>query len=358
MDLKEKLALFLLDEQQARRKRLLENVVNGKKTVATLYWSLRYDLLGYFGVGRYFGIYNLSYDELLDQNLIKVMPNNSFVITNKGQKEKNQLKIVLPDNKWEKQFQNIDITHFKQRFMLFIQVVSEYSHGEDQYYALNINQKDKRFVKNYFKSLNKTDLEQRVKSELINFLSELDNKTALLFALELVGYHNNGNTMEQIAQKLKLDSFSVYFVDLSLFCLFTKYIEKNPASIFKPLLNGLSKSFLNQSALKTFKLYEKTHNINTIIKQRKIKSSTIYEHLLEIAICWPINKFPYADFITSQDKELLVNELGPKIDTWNYEDLPGNIKRKLSFFKFRLIEILLTKRNLVNANGEIEIDEN
>lgn len=242
--------------------------------------------------------------------------------------------------------------------MLFIQVVSEYSHGENQYYALDINQNDKRFVKNYFKSLKKTDLEQKVKSELINFLSELDNKTALLFASELVGYHNNGNTMEQISQKLNLDLFAVYFVDLTLFCLFTKYVERNSDSIFKPLLNGLNKSLLNQSALKTFKLYENTHNINTIIEKRNIKPSTIYEHLLEIAICWPIDKFPYADFITNQDKELIVSELGKRIDTWNYENLTENIKQKLSFFKFRLIEILLTKRNLVNANGEIEIDEN
>lgn len=37
--------LRLLSEQQDRRLRVIENLLRGRRTVSTLYWGLRYDLL-------------------------------------------------------------------------------------------------------------------------------------------------------------------------------------------------------------------------------------------------------------------------------------------------------------------------
>ena len=62
---------------------------------------------------------------------------------------------------------------------------------------------------------------------------------------------------------------------------------------------------------------------------------------MEIAIYFPINKFPYSDFINDVQIEELKEQLSDDIDKWNYENL--SLKQSLSFFQFRLVEIYLTK---------------
>ena len=84
MKLNEELALFLLDKHQPRRKRLLENLLVGKKTVATIYWALRYQILGYLGLGRYMEITKLDFNNLEKQKLVIKDENQAYVLTDKG----------------------------------------------------------------------------------------------------------------------------------------------------------------------------------------------------------------------------------------------------------------------------------
>lgn len=342
MKLNDELTLLLLDTKQPRRKRLLENLLVGKKTVATIYWSLRYQLLGYLGLGRYLGIIKLDFGNLVKQHLVQSKDNQTYTLTERGLKLKTKFLKQHSLFNWQHNFQKINFMKFKARILLFIQVISEYQHHQRKYYPVDVPDSEMNFVKNYFNKIDKATVSHILKKELFEFLGGIKNKqSADLFANELVGFQNNGKTLFQLSSEFDEPLISVYLDDLEMISKLIDFIKNNQSnSILAPLLNGLKRPIISESALLTLKQYLVSHNLVKVAKIRHLKESTISEHLLEVAIYFPLNKFPYTDFINLELIEKLKGQLGNQIDDWKYEDLT---LKDVSFFQFRLTEIYLTK---------------
>ncbi|WP_429970870.1 helix-turn-helix domain-containing protein [Fructilactobacillus sp. Tb1] len=341
MKLNEELAIILLNDKQPRRKRLLENLLGGKKTVATLYWALRYQLLGYLGLGRYLDISELHLSSLIKQKLVK-KTDDEYLLTKTGMNLKAQL-LDSQSPQWQHNFQNYNLVRFKYRLLLFVQVISEFEHHERNYYPVKVPDAEMNYVKHYFKTINRENVGISLKNELVEFLNSLDDSDADLFANELVGYQNNGKTLFQIAADLNKSLIAISLSDLTNLSKLINIVSNQEQSVLKPLLNGLNRTLVSESALLTVNQYLSCHDLSMVAKRRRLKESTIYEHLLEVAIYSGINKFPYQDFITKQITDQLTANLGKNIDSWKYESLSDIDKQRLSFFQFRLSEIYLTK---------------
>lgn len=342
MKLNEEVALFLLDSQHPRRKRLLENLLAGKKTVATIYWALRYQLLGYLGMGRYLGVVKLNFKVLEQKQLVKRDDNQTYVLTEQGLGLKNEILNHSSNFKWQRNFQTVNFMRFKNRLLLFIQVISEYQHQQRNYYPVNVPDSEMGFVKYYFKMIDKTSISNNLKNELLEFFTSLNNdKLANLFANELVGFQNNGKALFQIASDDHESLIDIYLSDLEVMSRLIDFVNHKENSVILPLLEGLQHAAISESALLTLKQYLISHDLNKVAQNRHLKESTIFEHFLELAIYFPINKFPYSDFIEQSQIEDLKQELGSNIDSWKYESLA--VVKNLSFFQFRLVEIYLTK---------------
>lgn len=342
MKLNEELALFLLDKHQPRRKRLLENLLVGKKTVATIYWALRYQILGYLGLGRYMEITKLDFTNLEKQKLVIKDENQAYVLTDKGYILRSK---IIGDNlkfNWQRNFQSFNFMRFKSRLLLFIQVISEYQHNQRKYYPVNVSDSEMNFVKYYFKKIDRESIAFSLKNELLNFFGVINNENlANQLANELVGFQKNGRTLFQLANEFDESLIKVYLSDIDVISQLIDFVVNNQESVIFPLLKGLHQNVVSDSAIMTLNQYLINHDISKVALKRHLKESTIYEHLMEIAIYFPINKFPYSDFINDVQIEELKEQLSDDIDKWNYENL--SLKQSLSFFQFRLVEIYLTK---------------
>ncbi|WP_413627345.1 helix-turn-helix domain-containing protein [Fructilactobacillus vespulae] len=336
------LLLLLLDKQQPRRVKLLINLLKGKRTVATLYWSLRYDLLGFLGAGKYFRVTNLSFKELINLGLIvKTTDGNSYFLTSKGAAEKNILLKQIKEYPWQLNLQKFNLNKFKERLLLLIQVISEKDHNERKYYPINVSESEKFFVKNILRNLSNDSL-LKFKSQLSLFLKKINNaKIADIVANEFVGFDNNGYTIEQISAELNLNEIVTKIYECYGFGLLAESFSQESDLNF--LTFGLKNHLVSESSAKTFNYFLKVKDPVLVSQKRNLKLSTIYEHLLEIAIFLPVTKFPYQYFFDYQLINKVTESMDANIDNWDYDQLESSLKNKVPFYKFRLIEIYQTK---------------
>ncbi|MCT0151826.1 hypothetical protein EFM02_02575 [Fructilactobacillus fructivorans] len=344
------LCLLVFSSHQKRRVRLIENLLTGKKTVATLYWAMRYQLLDLLGVGRYFNINQLEVNPLVQNGLIMRTDNDQVQLTAAGKQAKEELiqEINGSDLSFALHtFQKIDLTNFKQRFQLLVQVLSERVHHVRQYYPINVDGTNKAFIKKYYRQIDRDQAGALLKDELNQFLSSLEFDRASLFAQELVGFNTNGLTMQQIAANLNQSLFKTALNDLINYAKLVSFMSQRDHSIVAPLLNGLSKHSVSTSAEETFTEYQQLRDLKQVEKRRKLRESTVLEHLLEVAIYTPLVGFPYRDFVSYDLENKIIRHLsGISVDDWDYQQLSDFLSNHLSFFQFRLLEIKRTKQDV------------
>ncbi|USS85377.1 helix-turn-helix domain-containing protein [Fructilactobacillus myrtifloralis] len=338
LTIEQALALVLLAEKQPRRHRSLTNLVRGKRTVATLYWGFRYQWLGVLGIGRYLAIQELPFASLRHQQLVAVDHEQDY-LTPAGLNQQQLLFQQLP-LQWQAEFQTTDLQRLKSRLLLLTQVISEFNHHENHYFAVRTPMRERVWVKNYFFQLVHTNRLAEFQSDLTAFLAALPTQTAQVVSHELVGYHNNGWTREQIAQALRLNPLAVAFIELAALAQLVRWNRNKPAGTLAPLSQGLQRDLITKKARQTLQLYQTSHDVKRVAAQQHIKPSTVDEHLLENAIYVPLAQFPYSDFVSQKEVQRLVRQYGNNVDDWQFQP---DQEAGLSFFQFRLIQIWLTK---------------
>ncbi|USS87407.1 helix-turn-helix domain-containing protein [Fructilactobacillus hinvesii] len=336
--LDQELSLLLVDQREWRRPRSLENLVKGKRTVATLYWGLRYQLLGLLGIARYLEVSKLDFVGLEQQRLLQTNA-GKVRLTPLGAQQQAKLKAQLQMG-WKVRFQTTDLMRLKHRFLLLIQVASEYHHHQNQYFVLKTSLREQQWIKRYFGQLRSGKKLEQFPDNVSAFLAKLPEVVAQVVGAELVGYHNNGRTRDQIAQELCQSSLAIAFLELTALAALVDWGSAHPDSLLTPLKNGLERGLISKNAVQTLRLYQANHSLKQVARKQRIRLSTVQEHLLEVAIYLPIAQFPYLDFVSAEMKQDLMERLGTDLDDWQFE---AERDSELSFFQFRLIQIWITK---------------
>lgn len=338
-----KLLLLMLSNKQPRRLKLIKNLLDGKRTVSTLFWGSRYHILEYSGMMK-------NFDSLQNEDkLINELINNGYVfsynkyqykLTNKGKQKKDSLfeSFYLP--KELSYGFDYDIEKFKNRFLLLIQVTSEYSYHNSNYYPVQADFYDTNLIKNLFHKYKNDNFIDDIYSFIKSFLSSLDEDKANIFANLLIGHNNYGLTYEQLSNRYNYSKMEIYFINIDLWILMIKFIE-NSNSFLNYLLENVVQSRINASARRTFYEFNNGLNIFTIAKKYNLKESTVKEHLLENAIFLDTEQFPY-DMILSDNEVAILNKKyqNQPIDFWNFNKLDV---ANIDFFKFRLYQIMRSK---------------
>ncbi|EKK20173.1 hypothetical protein B808_138 [Fructilactobacillus florum 8D] len=338
------LLLELLSDHQPRRPRLLVNLLAGKKTVATRYWGLRYGLLGFAGLQRYWGSLKLDFSGTQGQGLVTTTSKNELKLTKQGIAQQRRLQFLEPWQGWQASFQALDLLHFKQRLLLLIQVMSERAHGNRQYHPLLVAGSDRQFIKTYYTRLvSPLETAQQLKEDLQKMLGSLTTTAATVVAEQLVGFENNGATLTQIAFNHQWTDWEVIQADLFGIAQLAQQALQDTSLTLSPLLQGLQKPIIDPSVATTLQLYQRFHSLKVVQNKRQMRPSTITEHLLLAAIDLPLAKFPYHDFVSDLQIREIQKELGQQLDHWRYEELSDRFRSTCDFWQFRLGAIKLTK---------------
>ncbi|GAA3188431.1 helix-turn-helix domain-containing protein [Lentilactobacillus kefiri] len=342
------LLLIFGSPTQFRRVKAIKNTLRGRRTVSNLYWALQYGMLDFVD-----SLHGVSFEEdsaalkqLKNDGLVETDDDFRFRLTSKGVKKQLDFQSQLLPLKNLAVGSRYDVAKFMHRFTFAVQIVSEYSYSNNKYYPQSINYFEDQLLKRWFIQNKRHQLPQQFHDLLNDFLSGLgDNQLADAFTQSLVGHDFSGLTGEQVAAAEHTHATIVQLQWLQLYGMLLQELLKLPKD--NPLLQltfGLDKPVVAKSAEETFDLFVKqgSGDFKTIAQQRGIKLTTVYEHLLEMAIMSPINAFPYQSLIAPDLWKRLADNSPEDVGEWSFADA-SKVFPHLAFFEFRLFQIYRSK---------------
>ncbi|UQS85422.1 helix-turn-helix domain-containing protein [Apilactobacillus apisilvae] len=335
------LMIVLLSISQPRRTKLIDNLLMGKKTVSTLFWGNQYGLLKYSGIFKGINIDSeKTVNSLIHDGYVKNYDKYQFLLTKKGNAKKDSIieSFYFPKELSSQYY--YDVFTFQERFLLLIQVISEYSYQNVNYYPLQTNFENTNLIKSFFHDFKQQHIVEFIYKLITQFLQSVDEDKANLFANLLIGHDNYGLTDDQLKSHYQISLVETYFIKYDLWILLIKFISIRKDGLSKFLLKNIVKSRISNSANNTLKYFNEDYSLSYISNQNNIKISTVKEHLLENAIILSKEQFPYTKLLSNEDIKLLnFTYHGILVDDWQFIKVKG----KIDFFAFRLYQILRSK---------------
>ncbi|WP_432359100.1 helix-turn-helix domain-containing protein [Sporosarcina sp. UB5] len=321
------------------------HLLRGKKSGQTL------QDVEYFNVKSFFGIlpkleektYVDAANELLDKGLI-ILDDKFVRLTEIGQK----MVSPLPEfhfRGWD--YRGREMIFFR-RVSLLVQTLSYMRTGDSSFTPTQRDREIQLFVKQILENKPVSDprFAKRIGDELKMAImkSGMSDVQKYIFVSRLTGKSEMAKTWEQLALELKqsVDDLRLLFIE-SLHRLLP-VVEKLGDY---PFLNEIAKdikvhSYLTESAMRTKRLFDEGYSMESIAAIRKLKMSTIEDHIIEMAM--NDEQFPINQFVSDEQIRAVVlktEEMGTK----RLKLLKDEFKA-LSYFELRLI---LTASKEVNS---------
>ncbi|WP_165815166.1 helix-turn-helix domain-containing protein [Levilactobacillus bambusae] len=336
--------LWLFDQHQARRIRVIENTFAGKKTVSTLFWGLRYGLLPLLGSQKNLNRHQLEREVQTEIDAgHAIRTNQQILLTPTGQ----QLKTAGLTEAYHPQFYsgwlNVDLGRTMQRLLLAGQVVSEYRVHQSRYFPYETDFETMGQVKQWFRRNKSDSLGQKFYQELERVLNGVSVQTADDFVRQLIGHDQPGETLSQISQASKMPVASILAERFDVLTRMAQLGSAGELPLIQDLVGDLVRFPLSRGAMTTFNQFQRGRTLGEIAQQYGLKIGTVREHLLEAAIILPLAQFPYAALLGSRTDQL--RQLYPdeaQMDDWQFQDIM-EAGLDWDFFWFRLYQVWRTK---------------
>lgn len=340
--------LVLLDSQQFRRLRVIENLLRERKTVSTLYWGQRYRLLYLLGLAKKMprGALDLPAQTLQQQGLIVAGETPDQVrLTPKGEQRATQA-YYQPQTRdtWTR----LDLMAARQRILLAVQVTSQYAHETKRYYPLATDLATRQAVRRWLHQAKGQSLPEHLFVSLKTALEQLPEMVAEVVTALFTGYQQPGQTVDQLARKYQRTPWEIYLMQLDGLMQIAQDAQDQNHPL-RSLLQPTWQSPVSRSAQQTLAAMGRGRSLEQIATARRIKPSTAREHLLEAAILMPVTAFPYDWILTPEIQHAFATALAGPIDSWQYSALPQTLQERYAFFYFRLYAIWCDKRGVERA---------
>lgn len=334
--------IMLLSEHQPRRIRVIENVLVNKRTVATLYWGMRYQLLDWLGAKRHTSqaAFVAQWQALQTAGLITLVEHQAQ-LTPAGVIAQEQWRSTHYQPRFQTTYLQVDVPRWISRFLLAAQVVSEYSYGNRRYAPFSFDETELRLVKQWFSAQNKAQLVDRYRQELTGYLAQLSTSEADFIVSQLIGHQQAGESLVQLAQRFAITPEDAWLMQYDLFAGLAQTVLRQPDGVLAGLLRPLRISTqLSASAVQTYGLFQQGVPLAQISQQRRLKPGTVREHLLEAAIFE--SHFPYARLLSPAAIATLESRYEAlPIDDWQFQAQTSDSATE--FFLFRLFQIMRSK---------------
>ncbi|MGX7262548.1 helix-turn-helix domain-containing protein [Enterococcus crotali] len=326
--------LALFQHGYKARTSTLYHLLKGKRTSSVLLYGFLYENLQFFQL--FPTLTEVEFRSiitgLIKQKLLQQTADGEAQITAKGQQAISQ---------YRDRFSRINNYHFGKtdemiwRLLQFtVQVVSHLSYTNKNYIPLEQSPLYQRQVKMYLKSMPKAQLIKTTKREWTQIFAELSKEEANYFTRQFSGYQQIGKTSFQLmdVQRNAFDRF-LFSKEKLHYLLYT--IEQMPeGSFLRALILPLIKQNENKSMNETKVYLKRLHSVDKLAEQRKVKISTIKDHLMELALT---DDVPFDSFITKKTSDFLLEFSKPYQD-WSYRSLK-QLNPELDYFEFRLYQI-------------------
>lgn len=271
------------------------HLLRGKKSSQTIQDANIFSLGILYGLfpelNRNFLLENM--ETLAAQGLIEEIQTDHYIITKTGNDKLSEYSKVYPLPSYLDGFSYKEKSkHFWKRYSLLVQTLSNLAGKESSFLPVQYEDSVQRWVKNHL-----FQQKGRLKAQLLNDLYQETNQLLLqvtttqatVFTLMLTGHRQVGRTAEQIASLLHTDPIWVEVEFQAVLHYLMSNLEKTESKGTYPTLYSICPDLLvrpklTETTQKTLKLLNQGLSLLDIAKVRRLKVSTIEDHIVEIAL--------------------------------------------------------------------------
>ncbi|WP_339249950.1 helix-turn-helix domain-containing protein [Sporosarcina sp. FSL W8-0480] len=311
-------------------------LLRGKKSGQTLQDVDYFDLRPFFGIWPKLDeyLYTQTVDELVNMELI-TSDQRFCRLTEKGNMEVK--KYQIPHFKgWD--YRGREMMFFG-RIALAVQTISHFRTGSTSFTPIQRDREIQLFVKRLLegKPITEPEFGRTIGEELKESLIEsgMSDTHKYIFANRLTGNGETAKTFDQLASEMNGTTTGIYLLFIESLHMLLPVIESsNNYHFLKECASGIKvHSYLTESAMRTKKLFDQGYSMEDIAKVRKLKISTIEDHIIEMAMNDEL--FPVAHFVSKDS----IEEVLSKSKEWGTKRLKllKNEFEELSYFELRLI---------------------
>ncbi|CAM3057270.1 helix-turn-helix domain-containing protein [Lactiplantibacillus plajomi] len=324
-----------------RRAKAIFNVLRGRRTVSTLFAGLTYGCLDQ--LDSWHGVplerFLATAEALVNQGFLASPQPGYLQLTPDGQQRVAATTLYRPVAL--SAFQTVAVRQFAAEAQLALQVVSEAVHQQRRYYPVTTDPKTQARVKAWVRQQSRTrEVAAAVYAGLHAFLGQLDPQLAAIFVASLTGYRQPGLTDAQLGVRFDRQPIELLMIRKDLTCQWVAWLQSHPKDPLAGLLAPLVKaSPVSTSAQRTVRDFSQSGDLNQIAQNRRLKPSTVREHLLEAAILTP--RFPFKRVLSPAVLTQLSDGFGGRQDVadWQFAEAQA-VNAQLTFFEFRLYQIM------------------
>ncbi|MFY0543018.1 helix-turn-helix domain-containing protein [Brevibacillus sp. H7] len=269
-------------------------------------------------------------------------PKPSFALTEQGVAEQQAGRERFRLDYWFTPFssptQPEQVSLFWQRLHLMIQTVSQLLANDTGFQPVVQNRQVQQWVKRTLASVEQRLLWQdHLYNELFSLLSALPLNVQELIVRQLSGASQVGSTVTQLALSAgQSPSFIQLQVRFGL-AVIVRRLEKEKDAF--PLLSTLIEPTggkdlrLSESASQTYELVRQHCTLDEIARRRNIKSSTVEDHLVEIALHCP--EWDCVEYVSEKEQEEIIR-VSERLGTSRLRLLKDSLGPQYSYLKIRL----------------------
>jgi uncharacterized protein YpbB len=279
------------------------HLLKGKKTSQTIQDAHLFNLTSYFGIypaitREYIekAIHHLAGNEWIESCL-----EQRYCLTKLGEGQLFQLQRQNPAPVYLNglKYHQID-RKLWERLSLLVQVVSNLINKETNYIPIQKDKETHDWLKTF---LSKTKFQRNMLAktfytELVDCMESEQHINPSVFVFRLTGFQCIGQTSQQTAEMLNMDYEQYYLEFLNILHFLIEKITtyKNRFPLLHSILeNSVPDTLMTNSSSKTYELLKMGYSIKQIAEFRRLKKSTIEDHIVEIAI--NIADFSIDDFV-------------------------------------------------------------
>ena len=299
--------------------------------------------VGLFKLYQFFGLLpklsRKKFEEQLDllfaKNMIEIEESGYFRLTDEGMEASKNAPDLFFDGWHYRGNEHL----FFGRLSLVVQSLSHQQNGVKAFIPIERNEQVQQWVRQFLVHHNygRQLLQQPLYEEITNSLGllPLDEKLKDIIVYRLTGFNQPGYTWQQLAFGYHMQEMDVQLLYISTLHQWLKEIFHTPESY--PILSTLAQGIrvevvLTDSANTTAKLYKKGYSIEQICLMRKLKTSTIEDHLVELAM--NDSDFSIEPFVSIEEQQQIFEAI-EAYETKRLRTL-HEILPHISYFQLRL----------------------
>ncbi|MBM7542493.1 helix-turn-helix domain-containing protein [Amphibacillus cookii] len=335
--------LFCVERLKSQRSMAsVYHILQGKRAAQTIQDANLYQLTDVFSI--YSKLRRSQFDQVMNQLLqsgwIALDLDKHVYVTEEGKK-------YLTDHQGCFQIQYFNgatyakiFELFVKRFSLTIQTYSNVVMHRRTFVPIIEDDATQQWVKRHYQ-IDQNDL----KAYLVDlhestkaFLQTIDRRSAQLFVDRLTGYQQVGLSVQQLAKKNNVSEHDIQMMLTLTYHRFLQYIEdRRPQSLLRFIDDELSlvnQHFMTNSAEKTYQLIRTGLTIDDVMAVRKLKRSTIEDHIVELAYALP--NLNIETYISEVDFNKIA-EVVRMNDNRKLSLIKSHLNDEFNYFQIRLV---------------------